>query len=269
MSKKRYLDTKFWSDGYIEELDPIEKLLFLYLLTNERTNVAGIYELGPRIMSTETGIEKSMVERIIGRFERDGKVRTYDKWIRLTNSDKHQNLENKNIQKGRENVLGLIPVDILEGLGMTVEDSSMTHGTVSNNLDLDLDSNLDSDSNSISVPAEAENAKSKVKRKTKEEDPVGSLYFKVVKDLALPIHNFTTVAARVKTMEKQVGREKSLQYLAFVEQFYQTLEDDGYKPVLHNALDLYGKRLNIETWMGRKVAQKDRPTATADGRPLF
>jgi len=29
MSKKRYVDTKFWDDNYIIEKDPNEKLLFL------------------------------------------------------------------------------------------------------------------------------------------------------------------------------------------------------------------------------------------------
>ena len=34
MAKQRYINTKFWRDSYIEDLDPIEKLLFLYLLSN-------------------------------------------------------------------------------------------------------------------------------------------------------------------------------------------------------------------------------------------
>ena len=35
MSKKRWINTKFWDDEYITELESIEKLLFLYFLTNE------------------------------------------------------------------------------------------------------------------------------------------------------------------------------------------------------------------------------------------
>jgi len=38
--KKRYISTKFWDDEFIVNLDPIEKLLFMYFLTNPLTNVA-------------------------------------------------------------------------------------------------------------------------------------------------------------------------------------------------------------------------------------
>ena len=31
MAKKRYISTTFWRDEYVSNLDPIEKLLFLYL----------------------------------------------------------------------------------------------------------------------------------------------------------------------------------------------------------------------------------------------
>ena len=41
--KHRYIKTKFWDDSYIIELNPHEKLLFLYLITNPLTNIAGVY----------------------------------------------------------------------------------------------------------------------------------------------------------------------------------------------------------------------------------
>ena len=65
MAKARYIHTKFWSDDWISRLDPVEKLLFIYLLTNERTNICGVYELPLKFMAVETGIEKDMVEKIL------------------------------------------------------------------------------------------------------------------------------------------------------------------------------------------------------------
>ena len=44
MSKQRSVDTCFWDDRYITQLDPSEKLLFLYLLTNTLTNICGVYQ---------------------------------------------------------------------------------------------------------------------------------------------------------------------------------------------------------------------------------
>ena len=44
MSKLRSLNTAFWSDTWVEDLEPLKKLLFIYLVTNDKTNMLGIYE---------------------------------------------------------------------------------------------------------------------------------------------------------------------------------------------------------------------------------
>ena len=127
MSKQRYLDTKFWSDSYIEKLDPVEKLLFIYLMTNERTNLAGIYELPIKYMSVETGIERSMLENIIARFEKDKKIILYDGWVRVVNAIKHQNVSNSKIQSGIEKILAEVPEKIKQGLKLYSDDLSISH----------------------------------------------------------------------------------------------------------------------------------------------
>ena len=66
--KKRYISTKFRDDWFVVNLDPIEKLLFLYFLTNPLTNVAGIYEISMRRISFDTWIDKDMILKIIERF---------------------------------------------------------------------------------------------------------------------------------------------------------------------------------------------------------
>lgn len=90
MANKRYINTNYWKDSYIVELDPIEKLLFLYLLTNPSTNIAGIYEINVRQIAFDTGIDRDMVAKIIARFVRDGKVYHKRGWVALTNWVKHQ-----------------------------------------------------------------------------------------------------------------------------------------------------------------------------------
>ena len=85
MSKNRYINTKFWSDNYISNLDPIEKLLFLYLLTNEKTNICGLYELPLKIMAVETGIEKEMIVKILKRFQKEKKDFHFEGWLGITN----------------------------------------------------------------------------------------------------------------------------------------------------------------------------------------
>lgn len=124
--KTRVINTKFWSDNYIDTLDPIEKLLFLYLLTNERTNIAGVYELPLKFMAVETGIEKSMVEKILERFEKDEKIIFFDGWVIIKNQLKHQNINNSKIKAGIKRIFDEIPAEIREKWEQLVK-NNMTH----------------------------------------------------------------------------------------------------------------------------------------------
>ncbi len=95
MAKKRYVNTRFWQDNYIVGLDPVEKLLYLYLLTNPLTDICGIYELPMRQVAFDTGIDKEMVLRIFKRFESDQKIYYVDGWVCITNFIKHQTMNAK------------------------------------------------------------------------------------------------------------------------------------------------------------------------------
>lgn len=114
MSKQRMIDTKFWDDNYASNLDPIEKLLFLYFLTNTSTNISGIYEIPLKKIAVETGIEKEMVSKILNRFTEDKKIFYENGWICLKNFVKNQNQKSPKVQVGIKNELNLIPKDILD-----------------------------------------------------------------------------------------------------------------------------------------------------------
>lgn len=112
MTKKRFIDTKFWDDGYITELDPIEKLIFLYFITNPLTDICGIYEIPIKRIAFDTGIDKEMVSKIIERFAKDKKIYYIDGWIYVKNFPKHQ-VANESIKIGIEKSISLIPHQIL------------------------------------------------------------------------------------------------------------------------------------------------------------
>jgi len=113
MSKERYLNTKFWDDSYIIKRDPIEKLLFIYLLTNPLTNIIGIYEISIDRIAFDTGIEQEMVLKILKRFEKDLKIKYKGGYIALKNFTKHQK-NNPKINRGIEILIKEVPQDLVK-----------------------------------------------------------------------------------------------------------------------------------------------------------
>lgn len=112
MSKQRMVNTKFWSDSWIVNLDPLERYLYLYLLTNEHTNIAGVYELPIRVMAFETGLDKEMLPKMLGRFSE--KVLFKDGWVAIKNFQKHQSTSSSKVRKGIEVEMAKVPQNIRE-----------------------------------------------------------------------------------------------------------------------------------------------------------
>ena len=108
MSKLRSLNTSFWSDTWIETLSPLDKLLFIYLVTNEKTNMLGIYEVSIRKMSFETGIDQEKISKGLKGFERVGKVKYKNNHVIIHNYMKHQNY-NTNMKKSAIDVYNSLP----------------------------------------------------------------------------------------------------------------------------------------------------------------
>lgn len=112
MDDGRMVKTKFWSDEYIADLEPSEKLLYLYLITNERTSLCGCYEISRRIISFDTGLVQEKILEILKKFESDGKVFYVDNHIFLKNFIKNQNLANPSIRRGIEKRIDDLPLEI-------------------------------------------------------------------------------------------------------------------------------------------------------------
>ena len=116
MSTQRYIDTSFWDDSWVQELDPSEKLLYIYLLTNPLTNIAGVMELTTKRICFDTGFNSDTVGHILTKFEQARKVYKYNNYIIIRNFPKHQQLENDKIVKGIASILSKLPDDVLNYL---------------------------------------------------------------------------------------------------------------------------------------------------------
>jgi len=113
--KQRIVNDTFWTDPYIEDLDPSEKLVFLYLLTNPLCNIAGAYEIKIKRIAYETWFDKDMVDKILKRFENDNKILRANEWIIIINFAKNQS-NNPNVLKWMQRIIDSIPMPIVKAL---------------------------------------------------------------------------------------------------------------------------------------------------------
>lgn len=83
------IHSRFWSDGWVRELNALDRYLFLYLLTNGRAKLTGIYELPLDLMASESGIDAkdlrlSMLQRL------EPKIYYKEGWVIIINYPKHR-----------------------------------------------------------------------------------------------------------------------------------------------------------------------------------
>lgn len=108
------INTKFWSDSWVrEKINPLDRYLFLYFLTNEHTSICGIYELSMSTICFETGIDRDELQRVmLPRLQ--PKLYYIDGWVIIPNFIKHQNQNSPKILKGIESELEEVPPDIMQ-----------------------------------------------------------------------------------------------------------------------------------------------------------
>lgn len=100
MSKHRTVNTHFWDDAYVENLTSNEILLFLFLITNPQTNIAGIYEITLKRMHERTKIPTVKIQQILAKFEADGKFIYKDNLMLAVNAIAHQKVDVPTIKTG-------------------------------------------------------------------------------------------------------------------------------------------------------------------------
>lgn len=148
MAKQRYVNTKFWSDNFISELNPLDRYLFLYFLTNEHTNIAGVYELPLKTVSFETGLELDMLKKMLKRLT--GKIAYIDGWVCIKNFQKHQSAESLTVKRGIEIEMSKIPDNIRKKIEYGYPMDTPSGDIIYSNSNVDINSNTNTDTHSVS-----------------------------------------------------------------------------------------------------------------------
>lgn len=161
MAVQRVVETSFWDDEYIVTLSKDEKLLFLYLLTNPLTNIAGVYQITLRRISFDTGLSDPELLVILSKFEKDKKVYQHDGYMILVNWPKHQKYEeHSKIRKGIETIIHKLPDGLKRYMvsigytypiiGYAYPMKGYHHTDSDSDSDSDSDTDIDSDSDTDS-----------------------------------------------------------------------------------------------------------------------
>jgi len=156
VATQRYISTSFWDDEWIQTLDPSEKFLYLYLLTNPLTNIAGVYEISDRRISFDTGYNIEAISAMMKKFRDKRKVFRVGAFVILPSWPKHQKWEKREgVKTGIEAALSALPQNVLNYLPETgyafpirlkgVQPPNNPRSTPQEPRYLDSDSDLDSE----------------------------------------------------------------------------------------------------------------------------
>ena len=70
----RQVHPEMWDDPFFLELSPDEKLLFIYMFTNARTSLSGLYEISRKQIAFHTGLDNEFIKETLLKFQKLGKI---------------------------------------------------------------------------------------------------------------------------------------------------------------------------------------------------
>lgn len=105
--KTRSINTKIWHDPWFEGLTSNEKLLFMYLISNEYVNLPGIYEVSEKRIINEIGLSNEQLARAKEALKE--KVLFVNNWVIIKNTEKYDNYAGGKLLKAKDDQLQDIP----------------------------------------------------------------------------------------------------------------------------------------------------------------
>ena len=109
MANYRQIHVKIWKDNWFLDLTPEEKLLYVYLFSNELTSLSGIYQISLKVIAFETGLDYKWVVDAMLNFQAQGKIKYEDGYIWIKNLRKYHETSSPKVQTHINNDLDNIP----------------------------------------------------------------------------------------------------------------------------------------------------------------
>ena len=109
MANYRQIHVSILKDEWFLDLLPEEKLLFIYLFSNESTSLAGIYKIAFRVICFETGLSEAFVNETLKKFAEYKKVIYEDGIVWVKNMRRHHETSSDRVQTRIKNDIASIP----------------------------------------------------------------------------------------------------------------------------------------------------------------
>ncbi|MBR8535434.1 hypothetical protein KDU71_07665 [Carboxylicivirga sediminis] len=134
MNERRSINTRIWTDEWFEDLKPLEKLVWIYLLSNLNTNLIGIYEISVKRIAFDTGLDKNEAQHISDKFHQEKKAFFYHGHVIIPNWIKNQSMNANMLKHARKLYNNLTPAihDFLKRIGFESFES-LSNGFPMNN----------------------------------------------------------------------------------------------------------------------------------------
>ncbi len=89
MANYRQIHVSIWKDEWFLDLEPKEKLLFVYLFSNESASLAGIYKISVKVICFETCLTMDFIKKTLEKFQKSDKVHFQDGILWIKNLRKY------------------------------------------------------------------------------------------------------------------------------------------------------------------------------------
>jgi hypothetical protein len=237
--KLRSVNTKFWDDPFIESINPAEKLLFLYLLTNSLSNLLGVYEITIKRICYDTSLAKDTVLNGLKRFEKDKKAYYIQNYIILPNWIKNQHL-NSNMKIAVAKEFNSLPKELKQNIlgngSEGLSNGSEGFATIKECID----------KYKVEIESEIEDEKEGEIETVLPFEYFWDLYDKKIGDIS-----------KLKTKWDKVSEKERIKILEYIPKYKNSQPDKRYRKDPSTFLN--NKSWNDEIIPYKEPAQKDKP----------
>lgn len=240
--KTRILHTKFWKDDFIAELNPTEKLLYLYLLLNEKVNIIHCYELTDREIQFDTGLDSKTLQIARQKFQDAGKILFFKNYVFLVNSRKYELYTGSTNDTAKDKLISTMSPEVTKwyrGIDRGInEKNDPFFYLCDNNSDRGMDRGIDThqipsiNHNTEIINNNTEIRKEKNEEKPKKENPERFPEYL----LKIPTEDVTELSKKYRATATEVIR-KGEQMFNYLESHGNARKYKNFRAFLCNGLD--------------------------------